>query len=241
MGFCRGGWCTHVWMGSIQGWRSNVVPIWTAAGALVFEVWHAVGLRSCHSSEFTKYCKRIKPCQNVLFKFFLASLKKSKVILIFWSVNFHSGNMVRDWQTELSAKESDLRQSLQISQISIWIGSISEWCNFDHHTSHSGRRFSEKNWWRWDLICDCCESLGRGFTPSGLLGLCWPQPIRGWEVEHWAGSPLGFYYLMISMLSLAFSRHSLLSWGVGLRRQVKWGSTVPDQGLWSAQLSVARG
>ena len=105
-------------------------------------------------------------------------------ILIFWSVNFHSGNMVRDWQTELSAKESDLRQSLQISQISIWIGSISEWCNFDHHTSHSGRRFSEKNWWRWDLICDCCESLGRGFTPSGLLGLCWPQPIRGWAVEH---------------------------------------------------------
>ena len=108
-------------------------------------------------------------------------------ILIFWSVNFHSGNMVRDWQTELSAKESDLRQSLQISQISIWIGSISEWCNFDRHTSHSGRRFSEeKNWWRWDLICDCCESLGRGFTPSGLLGLCWPQPIRGWAVEHWA-------------------------------------------------------
>ena len=139
-------------------------------------------------------------------------------ILIFWSVNFHSGNMVRDWQTELSAKESDLRQSLQISQISIWIRSISEWCNFDHHTSHSGRRFSEeKNWWRWDLICDCCESLGRGFTPSGLLGLCWPQPIRGWAVEHctehWAGSPLGFYCLMISMLSLAFSRHSLLSWG----------------------------
>ena len=94
-----------------------------------------------NSQNIVKESSRVK---NVLFKFFLASLKKSKVILIFWSVNFHSGNMVRDWQTELSAKESDLRQSLQISQISIWIGSISEWCNFDRHTSHSGRRFSEE-------------------------------------------------------------------------------------------------
>ena len=120
-------------------------------------------------------------------------------ILIFWSVNFHSGNMVRDWQTELSAKESDLRQSLQISQISIWIGSISEWCNFDRHTSHSGRRFSEKTdddetWFvivvrAWDAVSRPVVSLV--FAGRNLLG--GEQLSTEQCTEHWAGSPLGFY------------------------------------------------
>ena len=122
----------YVCMGAAYGFTPGLERVWIALDS-------EVSLRL--KSALPQAGVTATHIKSSIFSVSFSSIFKRCHPQILWEVNFLFVNVVRGEQTGLSAEESDLCESLQISSSSFWIGSILKWCNFDDQSSLSKKNF----------------------------------------------------------------------------------------------------